>query len=285
MKNIYLLIIVIFCCSLPAFADKDEDEDYKLVWYDEFDTEGIPNSSDWSFEEGYVRNREAQWYQAQNAYCRNGVLTLTARKEVRPNPDFNSKSRDWRKLRPQILYTSSSITTKDKREYLYGRFEVRARIPATPGSWPTIRLLGKKYTWPSCGEINLMEYTEYHGVKSILASVCWAGNEDTSEWDIAAYPFSKFTDADPLWASKFHVWRLDWDHNSIKLYVDDILLNETSLMRTYNAQNSAGADDNPFETPMHIVLSLAMGSSGGYIEEQTLPINFDIDYIKVYQKP
>ena len=284
MKN-FLLLALLICGCLPMKAEEGGDDDYQLVWYDDFDVDGMPDSDNWNFEEGYVRNREAQWYQVNNAYCRNGILTLTARKEVLPNPDFNSKSADWRKLRPQILYTSSSITTKEKHEFLFGRIEVRARIPATPGTWPTIRLLGKKYTWPSCGEINLMEFNEYHGVSSILASVCWAGNEDTSEWDIAAYPFSKFTQADPLWASKFHVWRMDWNANSIKIFVDDVLLNVTSLMQTYNAQTSAGADDNPFETPMHIVLSLALGSSGGYIDEQTLPAHFEIDYIKVYQKP
>ena len=284
MKNTYLLIIA-FCSFLPIMAEDFDNDGYKLVWYDDFDTDGPPNEDNWNFEEGYIRNREAQWYQAQNAYCRNGILTLTARKEVRPNPNFNSKSNDWRKLRPQILYTSASITTKEKREYLYGRFEVRARFSASPGSWPSIRLQGSKYPWPSCGEINLMEFLEYHGVRSILANVCWAGHENTSEWDTSAYPYSKFTQSDPFWGMKFHIWRMDWDQNSIKLYVDDVLLNETSLMMTYNAQTSDGADDNPFETPMHIILSLAMGSSGGFIDEYTLPSHFEIDYIKVYQKP
>ena len=284
MKNAVLLIMA-FCCNLSLIADELNSEGYKLVWYDDFDTDGAPNTNDWNFEEGYVRNREAQWYQAANAYCRSGLLTLTARKEMLPNPNFNSKSNDWRKLRPQILYTSASITTKDKREFLYGRFEVKARFSASPGSWPSIRLLGSKYSWPSCGEINIMEFLEYHGVPSILANVCWAGNEDTSEWDMSAYPYSKFIKDDPLWPLKFHIWRMDWDQNSIKLYVDNVLLNETSLMQTYNAQTSTGADDNPFETPMHIVLSLAMGSSAGFIDEHTLPTHFEIDYVKVYQKP
>ena len=284
MKSIGWILTLIFCFSLPLAAE-DNDGDYQLVWYDEFDIDGSPSSLNWNFEEGFVRNREAQWYQPQNAYCRNGVLTLTARKEVRPNPNFNTKSREWHKLRPEINYTSASITTKDKREFLYGRIIVRARIPATPGSWPSIRLLGKKYSWPSCGEIDMMEFNEYHGVRSILANVCWGGHEDTSEWDTSAYPFYKFTAADSLWATKFHIWRMDWDHQSIKLYVDNVLLNETSLMQTFNSPSSAGADDNPFDTPMHIVLNLAMGSSGGDIDEETLPVNFDIDYVKVFQKP
>lgn len=264
-------------------ADQDND-DYKLVWHDEFDTDGPPNPAYWVFEEGFVRNHELQWYQMPNAWCRNGVLTLTARKEERPNPNYNTKSSKWGDQRPNINYTSASITTKGKVEFLFGRVEVRARIPATQGSWPAIWLKGSKYPWPSCGEIDMMEYYRYKGTPSLLSNVCWGGDNNRSRWNTQAYPFTRFTAKDPAWADKFHIWRMDWDKQYIRLYLDDELLNETPLAKTINAPTSAGANDNPFETPMFILLNLAMGSSGGTIDEATLPVNYEIDYVRVYQK-
>ena len=282
MKNA-LLFLLFFSFSTLFGAEPDKDG-YILVWHDEFDTDGPVDSQNWNYEEGFVRNLESQWYQPQNAWCRNGLLTITARPEFRPNPNYNSKSHDWGKLRKNITLTSASVTTRGKHEFLYGRFEVRARIPATPGTWPSIWLLGSKYPWPSCGEIDMMEYYNYKGEPHLLANVCWAGYENTSKWNTAAYPYAKFKAIDPLWDARFHVWRMDWDKWSIRLYMDDKLMNETSLTQTINAPTSAGADDNPFETPMYILLNLAMGSNGGKIDETTLPAKYEIDYVRVYQK-
>lgn len=284
MKYMGLLLAAATFFGQTSMAAVQENDDYKLVWRDEFDTDGPPNPAYWVFEEGFVRNHELQWYQMPNAWCRNGVLTLTARKEERPNPNYNTKSSKWGDQRPNINYTSASITTKGKVEFLFGRVEVRARIPATQGSWPAIWLKGSKYPWPSCGEIDMMEYYRYKGTPSLLSNVCWGGDNNQSRWNTQAYPFTQFTAKDPTWADKFHIWRMDWDKQYIRLYLDDKLLNETPLAKTINAPTSAGANDNPFETPMFILLNLAMGSSGGTIDEATLPVNYDIDYVRVYQK-
>ena len=288
MKNIiYLLLLLV---SLPLHMRGDEKEEitstdgYILVWHDEFENDGAPNPMNWSSEEGFVRNKEAQWYQPENAWCRNGILTITARLENRPNPNYNSKSQDWRKLRKNIYLSSASLSTQNKYEFLFGRCEVRARISGAPGTWPSIWLKGSKYPWPSCGEVDIMSFYRYHGEPSLLANVCWAGNDDTSEWDTSAHPLGYFLTSDSLWLSKFHTWRMDWDREGIRIYVDGQLLNETSLTQTFNAPTSQGADDNPFESPLHIVLSLAMGSSGGYFYKETLPTLFEIDYVRVFQK-
>ena len=100
--------------SLCAFAQ----DDWQLVWSDEFDTDGSLNSSVWNFEQGYARNEEVQWYQADNAVCKDGCLVIEARKEEnRKNPLYVSGSNDWRKRRELIEYTSSSVTTPQRRSF------------------------------------------------------------------------------------------------------------------------------------------------------------------------
>ncbi|HOV72038.1 MAG TPA: glycoside hydrolase family 16 protein, partial [Dysgonamonadaceae bacterium] len=148
-------------------------QEYELVWSDEFDKDGKPNPAYWSFEKGFVRNQELQWYQEDNAYCKDGVLIIEGRHEKRPNPLYEKGAADWRKSRPFIEYTSSSLKTARKKEFLYGRFEIRARIPLESGSWPAIWTLGTTMEWPSCGEIDMMEYYRINNVPHILANVAW----------------------------------------------------------------------------------------------------------------
>ena len=267
--------------SLCAFAQ----DDWQLVWSDEFDTDGPLNSSVWNFEQGYARNEEAQWYQSDNAVCKNGLLIIEARKEQnRKNPLYISGSNDWRKKREFIDYTSSSVTTAGKKEFLYGRFEIKARIPVAKGAWPAIWTLGSNMEWPSCGEIDIMEYYQIKGTPHILANAAWGTDKPwQAKWDSQATPYSHFTDKDPDWASKFHIWRMDWDEEAIKLYLDDELLNEIPLSSTRNG--SIGKGTNPFTKPQYLLLNLAIGGiNGGPIDEAALPMKYEIDYVRVYQK-
>ena len=267
--------------SLCAFAQ----DDWQLVWSDEFDADGPLNSSVWNFEQGYARNEEAQWYQSDNAVCKNGLLIIEARKEQnRKNPLYVSGSNDWRKKREFIDYTSSSVTTAGKKEFLYGRFEIKARIPVAKGAWPAIWTLGSNMEWPSCGEIDIMEYYQIKGIPHILANAAWGTDKPWhAKWDSQATPYSHFTDKDPDWASKFHIWRMDWDEEAIKLYLDDELLNEIPLSSTRNG--SIGKGTNPFTKPQYLLLNLAIGGiNGGPIDEVALPMKYEIDYVRVYQK-
>lgn len=97
-------------------------------------------------------------------------------------------------------------------------------------------------------------------------------------------PFTQFTAKDSLWATQFHVWRMDWTPDFIRLYLDDELLNETPLSRTVNGDGAKGEGDNPFHTPMFILLNLAMGSSGGKVDTLAMPVRYEVDYVRVYQK-
>lgn len=98
------------------------NEGYKLAWADEFNTNGPPDSTNWNYEHGFVRNHEFQWYQQENATCSNGLLTITAKRQSSPNPSYVAGSNDWRRNRPTIEYTSSCLITKGKHSWKYGRF-------------------------------------------------------------------------------------------------------------------------------------------------------------------
>lgn len=94
--------------------------------------------------------------------------------------------------------------------------------------------------------------------------------------------FSHFIENDSHWAQHFHVWRMDWDETAIRLFLDDELLNEISLSTTQNG--SIGNFTNPFNRPQYILLNLALGGdNGGPIDDDALPMRYEIDYVRVYQ--
>ena len=250
---------------------------WKLVWADEFKKKGRPDPQNWQFETGFQRNHELQWYQPENAYCEKGLLIIEAKKESRPNPTYQAGSTDWRTSRPTIEYTAASLSTSGRHQWQYGRFEMRARIDARPGLWPAFWTLGVDKPWPSNGEIDIMEY--YQG--KILANVASGTDKPyTAKWHSETKPVASF--ADPAWASKFHVWRMDWDATAIRLYVDDLLLNETPLTQTVNQD---GTGFNPMRQPHYVLLNLALGGdNGGELTGTTLPSRYEIDYVRVYQR-
>jgi len=178
-----------------------------------------------------------------------------------------------------VNYSSSSINTRGNKQWLYGRFEIRARIDTSMGSWPAIWTLGINNPWPSNGEIDLMEFYRVNNVPTILANVAWGTNQRyVAKWDGEKRPLSAFTSADPDWVKKFHIWRMDWNKDSINLYLDDVLLNACSLTQTINPDGT-----NPFTKPQYLLLNLALGSNGGDPEKTSFPIKFEVDYVRVYQ--
>ena len=196
-----------------------------------------------------------QWYQSENALCEKGHLILEGRREKKPNPDYEACSTDWKKSRKQIEYTSASVTTRGLHEWQYGRFEMRARIDAHPGMLPAFWTLGTVGQWPSNGEIDIMEY--YKG--TLLANVAWGTKRRwKAKWNSVKKPLTEFKDPD--WAKKSHVWRMDWDDQAIKLYVDGELLNSTQLKDTVNDDAERR---NPFKQKHYILLNLAVGGGNG----------------------
>ncbi len=214
-----------------------QERDFRLVWADDFDADGPPNPANWTYERGFVRNQELQWYQPQNARVEHGLLVIEARRERVPNPNYDPTSSDWKRNRATAEYTSASVTTRGLHSFTYGRFEMRARIDTRAGMWPAFWTVGVNGRWPHNGEIDIMEF--YRSM--LLANVAWGGPQPgRAVWADTRTPMATFpTD----WSQQFHVWRMDWDEQAIKLFVDDRQLNNVDLRRTIN-QDGSGV--NPF---------------------------------------
>lgn len=263
--------------SFVSFKEKPcKKEEYQLVWSDEFTIDGIPDEKNWNYETGFVRNQEDQWYQKENAVCKDGFLIIEARKENRANPNFISKNHsDWTKNRDSIKVTSSCLITRGKHSWQYGRFEMRAKIPTGKGMWPAFWTLGIKGSWPANGEIDIMEY--YTG--KILANACWKSDKPKTVWDSEIKKINGFKSN---WTEQFHIWRMDWDAQRIRLYVDDQLLNEINVAESMKYKNQK---IKPFQQPHYLLVNLAVGGmNGGEFTTDDLPSQYIIDYIRIYQK-
>lgn len=286
MMNIKRMICCAFLAAMCASSFAQGQEEWKLVWSDEFNINGRPDSTVWNYEIGFQRNHEDQWYQPANAYCKGGCLVIEAKKEKkeRKNPGYDKNSQRWPQNVEHIRYTSALLNTAQKKEFLYGRVEVRAKIPTASGAWPAIWLLGRGMEWPSNGEIDIMEFYRKQGVPHILANACWGTEQPyVARWNSKAIPFSHFTDRDSKWAKRFHIWRMDWDEETIRIYLDDELLNEIKQSEAVNGK--LGKEAQPFKKPQYILLNLAIGGdNGGTIDDKAFPMKYYIDYVRVYQK-
>ena len=281
--------------SPPPPVATTTPDDYRLVWSDEFNTDGPPDPANWSYEQGFVRNQELQWYQPENATCKNGLLIIEARRETnKPNPLYVPGSANWKTSRKNIEYTSACLTTKDKHTWQYGRFLMRGKINTHPGSWPAFWTLGSAGRWPAGGEIDIMEFYQ----NTLLANVAWGGTNG-ARWHTVKKPLTEFA---PNWSDQFHIWRMDWTKDAINLYCDDQLLNQTPLSQTINATPTPATAPstrpnrrspetpepgiNPFTTrPVYILLNQAIGGqAGGDPSHTPFPLRLEVDYVRIYQQ-
>jgi len=235
---------------------------WTLVFSDEFDTAGALDPAKWDYETGYIRNREAQYYTSrpENVRAEGGMLVIEARKE--PFQGYG--------------YTSASINTLRKFEFLYGRVEVRAKLPTGNGTWPAIWMLGtnrKEVGWPACGEIDIMENVGFDPLV-IVGSVHTKAYNHT----IGTQKSARVTVANP-WED-FHVYAMEWYADRIDIFVDG------EKYFTFRNEGT-GSAAWPFDKPQYLLINLAIGGSWGGqkgIDDGRFPHKYYVDYVRIYQQ-
>ena len=275
MKRLITLPILLAVC-LNAVAASNNN--WKLVWSDEFDKAGLPDASRWSYETGFVRNNEAQFYtkeRQENARVENGMLIIEGRKEKFKNPDYGPDKKG-RRGQEFADYTAASLITRGKAAWTYGRVEVKAKLPKGRGTWPAIWMLGtdREMKWPACGEIDIMEFVG-HDPGVVHANVHTAKYNHTM--GNGKGDKLQLTDA----SDAFHVYALEWYPDRMEFFVDD------RHYFTYKNEGS-GADSWPFDKSQYLILNLALGGAWGGqqgIDDSIFPQKFLIDYVRVYEKP
>lgn len=249
---------------------------WKLIWNEEFNYKGLPDTSKWKYESGHVRNEEQQYYtvgRPENIRVEGGLLHIRGLKEAWPNAAYQPDSKAWNRKDSLAKYTSASINTEGKFAFTYGRIEVRAKLPAGGGMWPAIWMLGAEHShggWPMAGEIDVMEFigNEPH---NIYGTIHWGktGGGHTSSGKHISMPDLH---------SDFHIYALEWNASEMKIMYDD------SVYHRYPLSSAWIGDFNTFQHPFYILLNMAMGAAWpGPVDESVLPQEFLVDYVRVYQ--
>ena len=254
--------MLITAALLPLFAGAPA---WKLVWADEFNVPGAPDPKKWIYEEGFVRNNEAQYYtknRRENARVEGGKLIIEARKD-----NFLGHP-----------ISSAALETQGLADWTYGKIEVRAKIPTGKGSWPAIWTLGSninKVGWPACGEIDMMEnvgfdpdrmHFNFHQPKDSEAP----GSQKSSNF-LATKPYADF-----------HTYTMQWYPDRVELFMDG------ALQLTYKNDNKNDDATWPYHLPQFILLNLAIGGAWGGqqgIDDAIFPCRMEVDYVRVYQSP
>jgi beta-glucanase (GH16 family) len=245
---------------------------FGLVWSDEFEAAGLPDSSKWAFDTdrnfaGWYNN-ELQYYaaaRAENSRVENGNLVITARRE-----DLSTAA-DWGGQH----YTSARMVTRGKAEWTYGFIEIRARLPCGRGTWPALWMLSAppQGAWPDDGEIDIMEHVGFdpgvvHGTMHTLAYNHTRNNSRTATTSVA--------DA----CTAFHKYQLTWNANQIKVGVDD------RNFYQYSNDHSGNAEW-PFDSPQYLIFNIAVGGDWGGqmgVDDTIWPVRMEVDYVRVYQQ-
>ncbi len=245
-----------------GYSTPDNYEGKTLVWQDEFSGDQL-NLSNWVHEIGNNNgwgNSELEFYQAGNTIVQDGYLTIKAKKET-----VNGFS-----------YTSSRMVTKGKKEFKYGRVDIRAILPKGQGIWPALWMLGSNISsvnWPKCGEIDIME---------MIGGGVDRDNKvyGTPHWDnagqYASYGGSTILSGGKTFSDEFHVFSIVWDATKIIWYLDDI---------QFHVIDITPAELNEFQKEFFFIFNVAVGGSwpGNPNTSTVFPQRMIVDYIRVFQ--
>ena len=229
----------------------------KLVWSDEFNTDGAPDATKWNYDLGKGDNgwgnNEKQNYtnSATNVIVQGGNLKITAKKEASGGAE----------------YSSARLKTDAKFAFTYGKVEVRAKLPIGVGTWPAIWMLGQNYAtkpWPACGEIDIMEHVGKN--QDVILSTLHYPGHSGGEGNTGSKTI-------PNVSTEFHVYKAVWSAASVTTFVDDVQI--------HSVPNDGSL---PFNSDFFLILNVAMGGNlGGTIDAAFTQSSMEIDYVRVYQ--
>lgn len=267
-------LFFIACGSDPAvpnipLPEPPEPREYTFSetpsWADEFDYEGLPDDSKWGYDVGRGSNgwgnNELQFYtenRPENVHVSDGILTITAIKEQHEGAD----------------YTSTRLVSREKGDFLYGRFEVRAKVPEGVGTWPAVWMLPTDWAyggWPASGEIDILEHVGYDP-NVVHISV----HTEAYHHSIGTQKTGTRRIENAM--SEFHLYRVDWTPQYIRGFVDNVQIFSF-------ANEGSGYQVWPFDKRFHFLINLAVGGDWGGqqgIDEDAFPAKFEVDYIRVY---
>jgi len=240
--------------------------EWKLDHEENFAQARTLNQNYWQTEIGFIRNREKQYYAANNLKVVEDVLRIEARRERLPNIAHIPGSRAQRTSRRQADYTSGAIVSR--QEMLYGRIEVVARSPSGAGVWPAIWLLHESPN--QYGEIDMFEAVGKHPDLT-FATIHFGRNALSRAKRSANQRIAGFE-------KSWHTHSLEWTHERIVIEVDG-----KPLLTMKPEEAKSGASD-PLRQPMRLHINLALGGNwGGPVDDAALPAHFDIASIKVWR--
>jgi len=228
-----------------------------LVWQDEFTGDQL-NTTFWNYETGPFNN-ELQYYKQQNTSVHNGYLIIKAKIEKVENK----------------IYTSSRLTTQNKKTFKYGRIDIRAMMPKGKGLFPALWMLGSTFStlgWPKCGEIDIMETIGGGGRDSVAYG--------TAHWEFngqhVSYGGKKGLQNGQVLGDEFHVYSIVWTATEIKWYIDDI---------KYHTIDITPADLVPFTKEFFFIFNVAVGGEWAGSPDATtvFPQRMVVDYVRVFQ--
>ena len=253
---------------VPAFllcmssVSKINAQAYRLVWSDEFDYTGSPETSKWDYDIGGHGwgNNELQYYtdRTENAKVEGGSLIITAALESYGEND----------------YTSARLVTRNRGDWLYGRIEVKAKLPEGRGTWPAIWMMptDREYGgWPNSGELDIMEHVGYN-----MGYVHQTVHTEAYNHTLGTQRGGDIYVADVHQA--YHTYAMNWYEDAIRFYVDNQLV--------FTFPKESGSDKWPFDQRFHLILNIAVGGDWGGVEgvDNTIfPQTMEIDYVRVYE--
>ncbi len=265
-KRVLLLATLIIAFGCATDDTQTVVNFTELTFQDEFETDGAPDPTKWSFDIGNGPNndgwgnQELQYYtdRTENVTVNSGYLIITINKE-----DFQGSS-----------YTSARMVTKGLFEQQYGRFEARMRLPYGKGYWPAFWMLGADIDtnpWPGCGEIDIMENAG--AFPTFTSSAVHGPGYNGGLAIFKAYELEK-----ERVDTEFHVYGAEWGPGYINFYVDDVLYNQVT---PEDVTGEWVFDNGPF----YMLLNVAVGGTfdGPPNEETVFPQTMLVDYVRVYK--